>query len=749
MTVQILPGSSATYFQYDALGQRLAVTDALGHSAYFQYDATGQQTAAVDALGYVTYYYYDVLGRQYAVQDAAGGLVYYAYDVLGRRTALTDQRGNTSYFAYDAASRLISELDPLGNPTYYQYDADGNLIARTDGNGQTAYFGYDAAGRQISSAYASVARIYFQYDAAGRRALVLDEWGASYWSYDSLGRPVSRQDPRGTVVYYGYDASGNRTELGVLGQGTVYYSYDPAGRMASVLDGKTGLETTYDFDPAGRVTLQAHPNGATTYFSYDLAGRLSEKVTKKNADGSVLVQFIYSRDAAGNPISIEREAGLGVFYYQYDTLQRLAYEGQSMGAYFAYENYYQYDLAGNRTLLRHGETGANNLTYYDYNQANELTSLHDSSGWTYFSYDLNGNTIQEQTPSYTRYYDWDSRDMMIGVRSTEAGWTDNVYRYTGLGSRVSTLESSGLTYYDWDSINVLQEKDSNNQVTDRQVHGYAPIVSVGDIVLMAKSGTSYVPLADQVGTVWDLVDPTAALGNSYTYDAFGVGRSASEAVSNRYRFGAKRLDDDAFLYHFIARQYRSSLGRFLSYDWFVSGTACYTYASSRSVHVVDPLGLMPIDEPASETLTGFLDWDDLFGLCRRLNGLYKSIKLRSCSSELPCSENVAFLARGVAVAGMRWVYDEICEHTWHHPIAYNDTIGQIARCLKAVAVTCGKTPPPKCPDFRRMLEPFLRPIEEPSIELQVLIWLEQHKPVFHLPKLPGWATLPVWVPVPA
>ena len=45
----------------------------------------------------------------------------------------------------------------------------------------------------------------------------------------------------------------------------------------------------------------------------------------------MLVQFAYTRDAAGNPIAIERESGLGAFYYEYDALQRLAYEGQFIG----------------------------------------------------------------------------------------------------------------------------------------------------------------------------------------------------------------------------------------------------------------------------------------------------------------------------------------------------------------------------------------------------------------------------------
>jgi hypothetical protein len=60
--------------------------------------------------------------------------------------------------------------------------------------------------------------------------------------------------------------------------------------------------------------------------------------------------------------------------------------------------------------------------------------------------------------------------------------------YDGLGSRVSTLESGTLRYYDWDGINVIQEKDATNAETERQVHGYAPIPTVGDIALTDRGG---------------------------------------------------------------------------------------------------------------------------------------------------------------------------------------------------------------------------------------------------------------------
>jgi len=261
-----------------------------------------------------------------------------------------------------------------------------------------------------------------------------------------------------------------------------------------------------------------------------------------------------------------------------------------------YENYYEYDPAGNRTLLRHGETDADNLTYYQYNEANELTRLHDSSGWTYFQYDSNGNTIEEQTPTYTRYFDWDGRDMMISVRSTEDGWTDNEIEYDGLASRKSLIDSTGTTYYTWDGINVLKTEDDQGSLKQRQVHGYAPIVSVGDISMMEISDAVYIPVSDQPGTIWNLLDSAPAKANSYTYDAFGVGRSASETVTNPCRFGTKPLDTDPNLYHFVARQYAAILGRFVSRDpaGIQARASLYDFAFGHPLHFSDPYGLRVI-----------------------------------------------------------------------------------------------------------------------------------------------------------
>ena len=91
------------------------------------------------------------------------------------------------------------------------------------------------------------------------------------------------------------------------------------------------------------------------------------------ANGLTEVRSAYTRDAAGNPTAIERESGLGVFYYQYDKLQRLSYEGQFVGGAPQYQTYYGYDPAGNRSAKHHLEGGDGTVIYYTYNAANELT----------------------------------------------------------------------------------------------------------------------------------------------------------------------------------------------------------------------------------------------------------------------------------------------------------------------------------------------------------------------------------------
>jgi len=58
--------------------------------------------------------------------------------------------------------------------------------------------------------------------------------------------------------------------------------------------------------------------------------------------------------------------------------------------------------------------------------------------------------------------------MIVGVRSTEQGWTDSEIGYDGLASPASLFDSTGMTYFAWDGIRVLKSEDEEGDLKQRQ-----------------------------------------------------------------------------------------------------------------------------------------------------------------------------------------------------------------------------------------------------------------------------------------
>ena len=86
------------------------------------YDAAGNIVAQTDALGRVTTYVYDALNRPITTTDPLSGATRYTYDALGRRTVVTDAGGVAAYFVYDALGRVVEMRDALGHRTRFGYD---------------------------------------------------------------------------------------------------------------------------------------------------------------------------------------------------------------------------------------------------------------------------------------------------------------------------------------------------------------------------------------------------------------------------------------------------------------------------------------------------------------------------------------------------------------------------------------------------------------------------------------------------
>lgn len=141
---------------YDLGGQLLTLVHRKGDGAVlnsfvYQYDANGNRVAATDAVG-LKAYSYDKLDRLVQVTEPSGSGQTYVYDAVGNRTDLTRVRRNptsplpagqpanltqTISYAYDVADRLLS-----AGATSYVFDEIGRLTSVAGPSGQTG-FSYD------------------------------------------------------------------------------------------------------------------------------------------------------------------------------------------------------------------------------------------------------------------------------------------------------------------------------------------------------------------------------------------------------------------------------------------------------------------------------------------------------------------------------------------------------------------------------------------------------------------------------
>ena len=110
-------------FSYDVAGNRVSAEDALGRETRFEYDRLDRLVATIlppvgTGLGGT--------GPEAELRET------FSYDLAGNRLASTDARGHTTTFEYDALDRLVRQVAPapLLHETRFHYDATGNLCGR-------------------------------------------------------------------------------------------------------------------------------------------------------------------------------------------------------------------------------------------------------------------------------------------------------------------------------------------------------------------------------------------------------------------------------------------------------------------------------------------------------------------------------------------------------------------------------------------------------------------------------------------
>lgn len=575
------PAKYRTSYSYDTLDHVVKVTDPLGHTTVTAYDPAGNKTSVTDANGNTTTYGYDAADHLTSVIDPLGNTTGYSYDATGNLITRTDANGHQTSYQYDPADRLTQRTDPLGRKTAYQYDANGNRTQVTDANGVVTTNTYDALNRRTATSYSDgTPGVSFTYDANGNRTGMTDAGGSVSYTYDGENELLTSS--RGAATFtYTYDPAGHVTSRTYPGSPAITYGYDADGRLTSVTAG--GSTTTYGYDPAGNQITKTLPgaNGYVETRTFDAANRITQDRTAKGT--TVLTNYLYTRDADGNPT---RVTGSDRFYYTYDAdsrLTKLCFTGLTCPSSITWT----YDKVGNR--LTEQRTGTP-LTTYTYDAADELQSAAGSSTTSY-QYDADGNQTTAGASTFTY-------DATGHITSTTSAGKTTTFVYDGDGNRIQGTTGKTITHFAWDTDNSLPMLALTRNKAGALLQEYT--YGSGDPVSLITPVATYDLTGDALGSVTGVTSATGTPLIRYSYEPFGLkhkitnlaatGRPSSEPL----RFAGQYLDTFG-LYDMRAREYDPSTGRFLSQDPVAAAptdpyVADYLYANDDPTLMVDPSG---------------------------------------------------------------------------------------------------------------------------------------------------------------
>ncbi len=575
------PAGNKSTYTYDGAGNLMATKNAMAATAAVGYNRDGTVATSTDpnnaTNGHSSTYAYDGAHNPTTVTPPAGDNTLAAttstFDGFGRTaTSGTGLRGTT--YIYDRDGRILSAAHSDNSPAVItSYDDNGRASATTDANG-TVTTTYTALGQVKTSVRngATPANTTYTYDPAGHLTSMADGRGTTSYHYDKLGLLDQLTESGGPVDLFGYNQDNQRTDS--------YYN----------TSGTNGAAATYD---ASGNTLQA-PAGFAVHSQsiLDQGGRLTEtKTTRASSTTTVAadISYCYSKYTAGQPCpggtvntdtakrqySTDQLTG-ALTVYSYDQGGRLTSAATTGGpAPVTYT--YCYDPDGNRTTSGTGSVNCAAPTH-TYNSVNQLTS----DGATH---DVDGN---QTTPAPLTTTSYNSGDQTTSLTPAGQSPVAATYGGTGQGDRLSF----GTTNFANGIQGVLSATTSGAST-------YYERDPSGALISERGPGGEFYYVTDGLGSTVALVDTAGTVQATYSYDPSGVtsvgGPNPAIANGNPFRYAGGYYDTTTGLYHYGQRYYNPTTGRWTQQDSLnapldpTNGNR-YAYTGDDPINGVDPSG---------------------------------------------------------------------------------------------------------------------------------------------------------------
>lgn len=443
------PDGTTISNQYSAL-DLTGTKDRLGNWTYFAYDSMRRKIAETNALGAVTSYSYCTCGSLDFILDAAGNATHFYYDNQGNQTNVTYADGYSVTRTYDLLKRVVQTTDSGGNTVTNYFNNQGLQYAVSNAFGQVQYTIYDLLDRPIDTVDANGVEIMTSYDNLNRPiARDYPDGGVESWGYtNNVPGAINYTNQIGNVVRYKYDGMNRKTNEVYVGVTTNKFTYDGAGDLLSLTDGKNQA-TTWGYDTYGRQTNKVDAAGNTVFvYQYDANNRLTNRWTPAKGPTT------YRYDALGNLTNVDYTGGTNAMspvYLAYDVLNRLTNMVDGVGT-----NAYTYDAVGE--LLSEGGLWADDTVSYTYN--NRLRT---------------GLSLSQPSGSWSQSYGYDSMRRLTNVTSPAGTFG---YGYVAQASSLPSGISlpNGSTISDsYDNVGrMLSTKliNSYSKVLDSQSYAY-------------------------------------------------------------------------------------------------------------------------------------------------------------------------------------------------------------------------------------------------------------------------------------
>jgi len=365
------------------------------------------------------------------------GKTTYTYDHHGRRATATDARNGATVFAYNLADQVTGVTTPApgtgegAQTTWTDYNASGRAWKITQPDGAVVTNEFFPTGQLKKTFGSRTYPVEYTYDPAGRMA-TMKTW-----------RNFTGNSGTATTAWT-YDLRGALTRKTYEDDSHVDYTHTDGGRLKTRVWAR-GITTTYEYDfedgglgrAAGDLKVVSYDDGVTpsVTYGYDRRGRQTGVVrdgmttTRTLHDAGVLLNEAYS---GGILDTLSRTN-------TYDSLLRRTQQQAKKGSTGIYTPQYTYDNASRLKTVVHSTTGVT----YDYETNSPLVQK--------LTFKESSVTKLTTTKSYDRL---NRLQGIVNAPATNAvPALAHAYQYNAANQRVrSTLADGSFWQYDYDAL---------------------------------------------------------------------------------------------------------------------------------------------------------------------------------------------------------------------------------------------------------------------------------------------------------